>query len=144
MTNSCVFCAIVAGEAPASTVYRDETVIAFMDIRPANPGHVLVVPLEHADSILDIRDEAILARMFSVGRQVAAALTDSGVRVEGFNLFLANGTVAGQTVFHTHLHVLPRFGGDGLGFSRAANARMPLQSDLSELAQRIRRAGGWE
>jgi len=144
MTNSCVFCAIVAGEAPASTVYRDDMVIAFMDIRPANPGHVLVVPLEHADSILDIRDEAILARMFSVGRQVAAALTDSGVRVEGFNLFLANGTVAGQTVFHTHLHVLPRFGGDGLGFSRAANARMPLQSDLSELAQRIRRAGGWE
>ena len=144
MTNSCVFCAIVAGEAPASVVYRDDIVVAFMDIRPANPGHVLVVPLEHADSILDIRDEAILARMFSVGRQVAAALTDSGVRVEGFNLFLANGTVAGQTVFHTHLHVLPRFGGDGLGFSRAANARMPLQSDLSELAQRIRRAGGWQ
>ena len=144
MTQPCVFCVIVKGEAPASVVYRDDKVIAFMDIRPANPGHVLVVPLEHADSILDISDEAILARMFSVGRQVAAALTDSGVRLEGFNLFLANGTVAGQTVFHVHLHVLPRFAGDGLGFTRDADVRMPPQSDLDEVAQRIRRAGDWE
>jgi histidine triad (HIT) family protein len=144
MTQPCVFCAIVADEAPASIVYRDEIVIAFMDIRPANPGHVLVVPLEHADSMLDISDEAVMARMFSVGRRVAAALADSGVRLEGFNLFLANGTVAGQTVFHTHLHVLPRFAGDGLGFSRDANARLPSQSDLDEVAKRIRRAGGWE
>ncbi len=144
MTQPCVFCAIVKGEAPAGVVYRDDMVIAFMDIRPANPGHVLVAPLEHADSILDISDEAILARMFSVGRQVAAALTDSGVRLEGFNLFLANGTVAGQTVFHAHLHVLPRFTGDGLGFTRNANVRMPPQSDLDEVAQRIRRAGDWE
>ena len=144
MTQPCVFCAIVKGEAPASVVYRDDMVLAFMDIRPANPGHVLVVPLEHADGVLDISDEAVLARMFSVGRQVAAALTDSGVRLEGFNLFLANGTVAGQTVFHAHLHVLPRFTGDGLGFTRNANVRMPPQSDLDEVAQRIRRAGDWE
>ena len=144
MTQPCVFCAIVKGEAPASVVYRDETVIAFMDIRPAVPGHVLVAPLEHADSILDISDEAILARIFSVGRQVAAALPDSGVRLEGFNLFLANGAVAGQTVFHVHLHVLPRFSGDGLGFTRHANVGMPSQSDLDEVAQRIRRAGDWE
>ena len=144
MTQPCVFCAIVKGEAPARVVYRDDMVLAFMDIRPASPGHVLVVPLEHADGVLDISDEAVLARMFSVGRRVAAALTDSGVRLEGFNLFLANGTVAGQTVFHAHLHVLPRFTGDGLGFTRNANVRMPPQSDLDDLAQRIRRAGDWE
>ena len=144
MTQPCVFCAIVKGEAPASVVYRDDMVLAFMDIRPANPGHVLVVPLEHADGVLDISDEAVLARMFSVGRRVAAALTDSGVRLEGFNLFLANGTVAGQTVFHAHLHVLPRFTGDGLGLTRSANVQIPPQSDLDEVAQRIRRAGDWE
>ena len=144
MTQPCVFCAIVKGEAPASVVYRDDMVIAFMDIRPATPGHVLVVPLDHADSILDISDEAILARIFSVGRQVAAALPDSGVRLEGFNLFLANGAVAGQTVFHVHLHVLPRFVGDGLGFTRHASMGMPPQSELDETAERIRRAGGWE
>ena len=144
MKNTCVFCAIVAGEAPASVVYRDDTVIAFMDIRPANPGHVLVVPLEHADGILDISDEATLARIFSVGRRVAAAVTDSGVRLEGFNLFLANGAVAGQTVFHVHLHVLPRFTGDGLGLTRNANVRIPPQSDLDETAERIRQAGDWE
>ena len=144
MTDGCVFCAIVKGEAPASVVYRDDMVIAFMDIRPANPGHVLVVPLEHADGILDISDEAVLARVFSVGRQVAAVLPDSGVRLEGFNLFLANGAVAGQTVFHVHLHVLPRFTGDGLGLTRNANVGMPTQSDLDETAERIRHAGGWE
>ncbi len=144
MTQPCVFCAIVKGEAPASVVYRDDMVIAFMDIRPANPGHVLVVPLEHADGILDISDEAVMARLLSVGRQVAAALPDSGVRLEGFNLFLANGAVAGQTVFHVHLHVLPRFTGDGLGFTRHANVRIPAQSDLDETAERIRQAGGWE
>ncbi len=144
MTQPCVFCAIVKGEAPASVVYRDDIVIAFMDIRPANPGHVLVVPLEHADGILDISDEAVLARVFSVGRRVAAALPDSAVRLEGFNLFLANGAVAGHTVFHVHLHVLPRFTGDGLGFTRHGNVRIPTQSDLDETAERIRHAGGWE
>ncbi len=143
MTQPCVFCAIVAGEAPASTIYRDDAVIAFMDIRPANTGHVLVVPLKHEVSLLAL-DEKTAGHMFTVGRRVAATLKDAGVRLEGFNLFLADGAVAGQTVFHAHLHVLPRFTGDGLGFTRNANVRMPPQSELDETAERIRRAGGWE
>ncbi len=143
MTEPCVFCAIVAGEAPASTIYRDDAVMAFMDIRPVNAGHVLVTPLKHEMSVLSLDDDTA-SHMFTVGRRVAAALKDAGVRLEGFNLFLANGTVAGQTVFHAHLHVLPRFTGDGLGFTRNANVRMPPQSELDETAERIRRAGGWE
>lgn len=138
----CVFCAIVAGEAPASTVYRDEAVIAFMDIRPVNAGHVLVVPLWHSESSLDL-DEGTAGHMLTIGTRVAAALKDAGVRLEGFNLFLADGAVAGQTVFHTHLHVLPRFAGDGLGFSRATSVPMSSRSELDELAERIGQAGGW-
>lgn len=143
MTEPCIFCAIVAGEAPASTIYRDDATIAFMDIRPANTGHVLVVPLKHEVSLLAL-DEKTAGHMFAVGRRVAAALKDDGVRLEGFNLFLADGAVAGQTVFHVHLHVLPRFAGDGLGFRRPADMKVPPQSELDETAERIRCAGGWE
>ncbi len=82
--------------------------------------------------------------MLTIGTRVAAALKDAGVRLEGFNLFLADGAVAGQTVFHVHLHVLPRFEGDGLGFRRSAEMNAPPQSELDETAGRIRRAGGWE
>ncbi len=143
MKNSCVFCAIGRGEAPASIVYRDDSVMAFMDIRPVNAGHVLVTPLNHEMSVLSLGDDTA-SHMFTVGRRVAAALKDAGVRLEGFNLFLADGEVAGQTVFHVHLHVLPRFVGDGLGFRRAAEMNAPAQSELDETAGRIRRAGGWE
>ncbi len=143
MKIPCVFCAIVAGEAPASTIYRDDAVIAFMDIRPVNPGHALVVPLRHSESLLEL-DEGTAGHMLTIGTRVAAALKEAGVRLEGFNLFLADGAVAGQTVFHVHLHVLPRFAGDGLGFRRPADMKVPLQSQLDETAERIRRAGGWE
>ena len=143
MTEPCIFCAIVAGEAPASIVYRDDSVMAFMDIRPVNAGHVLVTPLKHEMSVLSLGDDTA-SHLFTVGRRVAAALKDAGVRLEGFNLFLADGAVAGQTVFHVHLHVLPRFVGDGLGFRRAAEMNAPPQSELDETAGRIRHAGGWE
>ncbi len=143
MKNSCVFCTIVASEAPASIVYRDDSVMAFMDIRPVNAGHVLVTPLKHEMSVLSLGDDTA-SHMFTVGRRVAAALKDAGVRLEGFNLFLADGAVAGQTVFHVHLHVLPRFVGDGLGFRRSAEMNAPPQSELNDTAGRIRRAGGWE
>ena len=144
MTSSCVFCAIVAGEAPASTVYRDDMVTAFMDIRPVNAGHVLVVPRQHMVSLLEL-DEETAGRMTAVGMRIAGALRASGVRFEGFNLFLADGEVAGQEVFHVHLHVIPRFAGDGFGLRFGPNyGRLAQRSDLDGLAQRIRRAGDWE
>ncbi len=145
MTEPCVFCAIAKGQAPASMVYRDDAVAAFMDIRPVNPGHVLVIPLKHAVSILEVEEEEVLARMFAVGRKVAGAFADSGVRMEGFNLFLADGEVAGQEVFHVHLHVIPRFAEDGFGFRFGPDyGRLSPQSDLDEVARRIRRGAGWD
>jgi histidine triad (HIT) family protein len=143
MTDACVFCGIARAEVPASTVYRDDTVMAFMDIRPVNTGHVLVVPLKHETSLLEL-DEGMAARMFTVGTRIASALKACGVRLDGFNLFLADGEVAGQEVFHVHLHVVPRFRGDGLGWIRPDHDGPPTRSELEDIAQRIRRAGGWE
>ena len=111
---SCIFCRIIADKAEASKVYQDDTVTAFMDNQPLNPGHLLVVPNEHTANLAGL-DETIASRMFVVGRRLAQALRCSGLRCEGVNLFLADGPAAGQTVFHSHLHVIPRFVGDGFG-----------------------------
>lgn len=112
--NDCIFCAILAGDLPASFVYREEVCSALMDVRPVNPGHVLVVPNRHAAYLEDLREEEG-ARVFEVGRRVTGALRKSGVRCEGVNLWLADGEAAGQEVFHAHLHVVPRYEGDGFG-----------------------------
>ena len=107
----CIFCGIVSGLSEASIVFRDDLVTVFMDIHPVNPGHLLVVPNEHASGINDVHEDAC-ARMFIVGRRMARALRQSGLRCEGVNLLLADGAAAGQDVFHSHLHVIPRFQGN--------------------------------
>jgi diadenosine tetraphosphate (Ap4A) HIT family hydrolase len=106
--TDCIFCEIISGQSEASIVFRDEQVTVFMDIHPVNPGHLLVVPNKHASSIDDVPEDAC-ARMFIVGRRMARALRQSGLRCEGVNLLLADGAAAGQDVFHSHLHVIPRF-----------------------------------
>jgi histidine triad (HIT) family protein len=144
MTQPCVFCGIVEGKVAVSTVYRDDAVMAFMDIRPVNPGHVLVVPLKHEVSLLDL-DEETAGRIFGIGMRTAGAIGDSGVRLDGFNLFLADGEAAGQEVFHVHLHVVPRFVGDGFGLRFGPEyGKLPPRAELDEIAGRIRRAAGWE
>ena len=110
-TPACIFCGIISGHSEASIVFRDNLVTVFMDINPVNPGHVLVVPNVHASDI-DGVPEAACARMFIVGRHMAKALRRSGLRCEGVNLLLADGAAAGQDVFHSHLHVIPRFSGN--------------------------------
>jgi len=106
-----VFCGIVAGELPASVVYVDDEIMAFLDIRPVNPGHVLVIPRSHAAELSDL-DPHIGGRMFQVAQDMTAAIRRSELRCDGVNLFLADGEAAGQEVFHSHLHVLPRYRGD--------------------------------
>jgi histidine triad (HIT) family protein len=96
-------------------VYRDHRCIAFMDIQPVTPGHLLVVPLVHARQLADL-EPGLGAHLFGVAQQLAACIRRSGVRAEGVNVLLADGAAAGQEVDHVHLHVLPRFAGDGFGF----------------------------
>ncbi len=139
----CIFCRIVQGEAPASIVYADEVVRAFMDIQPVNPGHVLVVPNAHASSLSELAEHTG-AHLFVVAQRVAAALRESGLRCEGVNLFLADGEAASQDVFHVHLHVLPRYVGDGFGLRFGPHyGRRPSRAELDDVAQRIRMAGGF-
>ncbi len=108
-------------------MFRDEQVTVFMDINPVNPGHLLVVPNKHAAGIDDV-PEPVCARMFIVGRQMARVLRRSGLHCEGVNLYLADGAAAGQDVFHSHLHVIPRFQGN------PGSVRM--QADFSAAASR--------
>jgi histidine triad (HIT) family protein len=112
--------------------------MAFMDIQPVNPGHLLVIPRAHSEYLSQV-DPAAAARMFQVGQRFAQAVRVSGVRCEGVNLFLADGQAAGQEVMHVHLHVIPRFLGDGFGFRFGPHYRQrPERSELDAIARRIR------
>ena len=135
---NCIFCDILSGKIPASFVYRDERVAAFMDVQPVNAGHILVVPVSHAVGMGDLAEEDGAA-VFLTAQRVARALKKSGLRCEGVNLFLADGEAAMQEVFHVHLHVFPRFPGDGFGlkFPEAYNQK-PARAMLDAAAAAIR------
>ena len=137
---SCVFCDIVAGHAPASILFRDERTITFLDHRPVTPGYMLVVPRRHAAFLADL-DPEDGAQLFRVGLRGAAALRASSLRCEGVNFHLADGEVAGQEVFHVHLHVLPRFTGDGFGLRFPPDYRIRERAELDEAAAAVRE--GW-
>ena len=136
--SECVFCEIVDGRLPASVVFRDDLVMAFMDIRPVNMGHVLVIPLKHFVELSDMDEETGL-RLFQVTMRVQKAIRSSGVRCEGINLFLADGEAAGQEVFHVHMHIFPRFKGDGFKIT-VDWSQQPSREELDELAAELRSA----
>ncbi len=139
-SRPCVFCDIVAGRVPASVVYRDEHVCAFMDIRPVNPGHLLIIPLAHAAGLTAL-EPGTGAQMFRVGQRLAEAIRRSGVRCEGINVLLADGEAAGQEVFHVHLHVIPRYAGDGFGFRYGPDfGVLPDRTVLEATARAVREA----
>lgn len=135
----CIFCKIIDGTFTSSKIYEDDLVLAFMDIQPVNPGHILIVPKKHEEMISNIDDE-ISSRMFTTAKKINKALRKSNIKVEGINYFLADGEAAGQEVFHTHLHVFPRFTGDGFGLKFNENYRkvLPEGTELNSLAEQIR------
>ena len=138
MTSDCIFCRIVQGEAPAAFVHRDESVVAFMDIKPVTPGHLLVVPREHHDGLATVPG-TVVSHMMLTAQWLAAALRASPIRTEGINLFLADGAAAFQEIFHSHLHVIPRWKGDD--FRIDANwGSNPSKRELDEQAAVIRAA----
>jgi len=140
VADPCIFCTIARREASASIVCEDERTLAFLDIRPINPGHTLVIPKAHAAMLADLSPEDG-GGIFRTGMRVAAALRGSGVRCEGVNFHLADGEVAGQEIFHVHLHVYPRYSGDGVGLRMGPRyGAMPSRAELDGRATTMRKA----
>ena len=138
--KDCIFCQIVAGAAPASVVYSDELVLAFMDVLPVNPGHVLVIPKVHAARLSEL-DEETGAQIFRVAMRVSRGLARSSVRCEGVTLLLADGEAAFQEVPHVHLHIVPRFKDDGFGLKFGPKYGLrPDRKELEAVAGSIREA----
>jgi histidine triad (HIT) family protein len=123
----CLFCKIVAGELPATIVAEDERTVAFMDIHPATRGHALVVPREHARDVHEIDPEDLQA--VAVAAQRLAARARDNLGADGVNLLNSNGAAAWQTVFHFHVHVIPRYDGDPLRLPW-----VPAPGDADEIA----------
>lgn len=139
---ACIFCDIVAGRSPASVVYRDDYCMAVMDICPINTGHLLVIPVRHATHLADL-DPRVGSALFEAAQKLAAAIRQSDLKAEGINLLLADGEAAGQEVFHVHLHVLPRFQGDGFGHRVPAHyGQRPLREQLDAHAAAIKSSLG--
>lgn len=135
--TDCVFCGILRGEVEASFVYRDATCSAFMTIEPVTEGHVLVVPNAHHVNILDLPEDTA-GHMFKVAQKIAKAFAGTDIRCEGVNLVMCNGAAASQTVFHAHIHINPRYVGDGFSwnFPPGFDDR-PARADLDHAATRI-------
>lgn len=114
---SCVFCEIVAGKAPAVRVYEDDEYLGFLDIRPFTRGHTLVIPKPHSVDLTDT-PAPLLAGMLTVGQRIAQASRASGLSATGSNVAINDGKSAFQSVFHIHLHVVPRRDGDKLSFAK--------------------------
>ncbi len=136
----CIFCEILSDRVEASFIYRDDQCAAFMDIQPVNPGHVVVVPTRHVADLVET-SPAEWDRITAVGRIIAGALRRSAVTCEAVNLFLADGAAAGQEVFHAHLHIFPRFTGDGFGLTFPKSySNLPPRSELEARAADLRAA----
>ena len=137
--TSCIFCKIVEGNAPSSKVYEDDLCLAFMDIQPVNPGHVLVVPKAHFSDLSDLPAE-MGGHLFQVAQRIALSMPKTNIRNEGIDFFLAHGEAAGQEVFHVHLHVIPRYSGDGFGFKFGPNySNLPERGELDTIADQIKK-----
>ena len=134
--SDCVFCKIVAGQIPSTRVFEDEHTLAFMDIGQVNPGHVLVAVKKHADNIYAL-DDAQAAAVARAGVRVARAIRDA-FKPEGLSVYQANGKAAGQTVFHYHIHLLPRHAGDGMELTWPV--KNPPREKLEDYAGKIRAA----
>lgn len=137
MAADCVFCEIVQGHSPASWVYQDDTVVAFMDIQPITQGHMLVVPREHAVLITDINETAAM-RTFRIARKLAAVARHT-LGASGINIIVMDGEAAYQDVPHFHVHVIPRYPRDGFGLTFPPSyEHAPARAQLDAIATALR------
>jgi histidine triad (HIT) family protein len=133
----CIFCKIVAKQAPSSTVYEDETVMVFLDIRPMNMGHTLVIPKAHYVDIFDIPPKE-LAAVYNVAKKVSFAVKKA-TEADGISIIQQNGKAAGQDIFHFHVHLVPRFEGQKLPSFRELKEveRTKLDTTAKKIRQQL-------
>lgn len=135
--SGCLFCQIAQGQRPAHTIFEGEGAIAFLDIFPCTPGHTLVIPRQHHATLSEMPAEEV-GKLFQAAAMVAGKV-QAAMGAAGFNMGINNGKAAGQEVFHAHIHIIPRYQGDG-GGSMKSVARMGGKEDLEQLATKIRHA----
>lgn len=137
--SSCIFCQIIEGEIPSAKIYEDEHVYAFMDIMPLTKGHVLLIPKKHVENIYDFTEEDAV-QFFKAAPKVANALKDEFTPI-GMNLLQNNGAAAGQTVFHYHLHFIPRYDEtDGFDLSTWESKQEEFTPEkVQQLAENLRK-----
>lgn len=135
--ENCIFCKIVNGDIPSAKVYEDEKVLAFIDISQVTKGHTLIIPKAHQENIFELEPE-IGAHLFSVVPKIANAIKKQ-FNPLGLNIVNNNGEAAGQTVFHYHIHLIPRYGeGDGFGAVWKDHSSQYKPEELQEIAKTIR------
>lgn len=132
--DSCIFCEIVAGRSPAEVLFENRHALAILDIRPIHPGHSLVIPKTHCRDFLGLPQDYLHGLMEAT--QAVAAATVRTLALEGFNIFSNNGIVAGQSVFHFHFHVTPRYPDDQIRFELTLKRYQDGQ--MQDLGRRIR------
>lgn len=132
--NDCLFCKIASGEIPATKIYEDENTFAFLDINPTNIGDTLVIPKKHSKNIFDIEKEDLDNVMNSV-QKISKAIK-KGLDIEGINIINNNEPVAGQIIFHTHFHIVPRVGSDG--FKHWQGKRKYEENEAELVAEKIK------
>ena len=129
--SDCIFCKIANGEIPSRTIYEDDLFRVILDLGPAARGHALILPKEHYGNIYELPEDKT-ARAFTLAKRMAERMTDK-LGCDGFNIVQNNGETAGQTVFHFHIHLIPRYSNDGqkIGW----NPRKPSDEELDETAR---------
>lgn len=132
--SDCIFCKIIAREIPSASVYEDEEIYAFLDIHPTNRGHTLVVPKRHCSGLLDCAG-SVLPPWILATQKIAQAVKN-GMQADGLNLMQNEGAAAGQVVPHLHIHIVPRFAGDG--FRHWPGKTYPTDEEMERTAEKIR------
>ena len=127
--EQCIFCKIIAGEIPSHTIYEDEKYKVILDVGPATKGHALILPKNHYENLYEL-PEADAAEVFKLAKKMMIHMTDK-LRCDGFNIVQNNGETAGQTVYHFHMHLIPRYKNDGEILKYIAGE--PSQEELAQI-----------
>ncbi len=134
--SNCIFCKISGGEIPSKTIYEDEEFRVILDISPASKGHALIIPKEHYANLYEMPEDAA-GRVMILAKKLAGHMTER-LKCDGFNIVQNNGETAGQTVFHFHMHLIPRYAGDGNQDKLCWNHLELSQEELDEIWQKLK------